>query len=167
MDDASLHDLAARAGQALASRGLRLTTAESCTGGGIGAAITMVAGSSGWYERGYVTYSNDAKRTELGVSADTLARHGAVSEPVVLEMVEGALARSGAQVAVAVSGVAGPGGGTPAKPVGMVCLAWGRSDGVREVRTFRFPGDRAEVRGRSVVAALEGIIDIAGRAFAV
>lgn len=156
-----LHELAAAVGAALSARGDTLTTAESCTGGGVGAAVTLVPGSSGWYERGYITYSNDAKTDELGVSGDTLRLHGAVSEPVVLEMVGGALRRSGATLAVAVSGVAGPGGGTTAKPVGMVCIAWGRSDGLRRSATFRFDGDRDAVRGASVRAALEGVLDMA------
>ena len=157
-----LRELAGLVGTALSARGDKLTTAESCTGGGVGAAVTLVPGSSGWYERGYITYSNDAKTDELGVSGDTLQVHGAVSEPVVLEMVDGALRRSGATLAVAVSGVAGPGGGTTAKPVGMVCIAWGRSDGLRRSATFRFGGDRDAVRGASVVAALEGVLEMAG-----
>ena len=157
-----LRELAGLVGTALSARGDKLTTAESCTGGGVGAAVTLVPGSSGWYERGYITYSNDAKTDELGVSGDTLRVHGAVSEPVVLEMVDGALRRSGATLAVAVSGVAGPGGGTTAKPVGMVCIAWGRSDGLRRSATFRFGGDRDAVRGASVVAALEGLLEMAG-----
>src|SRR5450631_4267689 len=101
-----------------------LVTAESCTGGGIGEAVTMVPGSSEWFERGFITYTNTAKREMLGVRAETLEQYGAVSEPTVREMAAGALAASHAQVAVAVSGVAGPAGGTPDKPVGMVCLAW-------------------------------------------
>jgi nicotinamide-nucleotide amidase len=156
-----LHELAAAVGASLGARGDTLTTAESCTGGGVGAAVTLVPGSSGWYDRGYITYSNDAKIAELAVSGETLRVHGAVSEPVVLEMVDGALHRSGATVAVAVSGVAGPGGGTPGKPVGMVCIAWGRSDGLRRSCTFRFDGDRDAVRSASVVAALEGVLEMA------
>jgi nicotinamide-nucleotide amidase len=156
-----LHELAGRVGAALSARGDTLTTAESCTGGGVGAAVTLVPGSSGWYERGYITYSNVAKTEELGVSAETLRVHGAVSEPVVLEMVDGALRRSGATLAVAVSGVAGPGGGTPAKPVGMVCIAWGRCEGLRRSATFRFDGDRDTVRGASVLAALDGVLEMA------
>jgi nicotinamide-nucleotide amidase len=156
-----LYELAASVGAALSARGDTLTTAESCTGGGVGAAVTLVPGSSGWYERGYITYSNAAKTEELGVSGETLQVHGAVSEPVVLEMVDGALRRSGATLAVAVSGVAGPGGGTPAKPVGMVCIAWGRSDGLRRSATFCFDGDRDMVRGASVLAALDGVLEMA------
>ncbi|HEY9101890.1 nicotinamide-nucleotide amidohydrolase family protein, partial [Chitinimonas sp.] len=115
--------LAEQLGKALLARGWRVTAAESCTGGGIASAITDIAGSSGWFDMGWVTYSNEAKQRLLGVAPTTLAEHGAVSEPVVREMALGALQAAGADLAVAVSGVAGPSGGTPAKPVGTVCLA--------------------------------------------
>ena len=113
MADALLYDLAERTGRVLEARGLMMATAESCTGGWIAEAITMIPGSSAWLDHGLVTYTNAAKQEMLGVRAETLERHGAVSEPVVLEMVEGALKASHAKVAVAVSGVAGPSGGTP------------------------------------------------------
>src|SRR5690606_25324764 len=115
--------LAQQLGEALAARGWRITTAESCTGGGIAAAITDIAGSSAWFERGYVTYSNAAKSEMLGVSASLIAHYGAVSEAVVVAMARGACAASGCELGVAVSGVAGPGGGSPDKPVGTVWLA--------------------------------------------
>lgn len=156
--DQELHALSVRTGEALTRAGLMLATAESCTGGGIGAAVTMVAGSSRWYEGGFVTYSNGAKQSLLGVPPETLLRHGAVSEATVVAMVDGALARTRAGMAVAVSGVAGPGGGTLTKPVGMVCIAWGLADGRREVRTYRFAGDREAVRRQTVLEALGGVI---------
>ncbi len=121
--DSELDPLARRLGECLAARGWMLATAESCTGGWIAAAVTAIGGSSAWFDRGFVTYSNDAKVDMLGVSPHTLATHGAVSEETVREMAAGALARSRAQLAVAVSGIAGPSGGTAAKSVGMVCLA--------------------------------------------
>ena len=144
------------AGQLL-RRGWWLSCAESCTGGGIAAALTDVAGSSAWFDRGFVTYSNQAKKEMLGVSADTLAAFGAVSRETALEMATGALARSAAQLSVAVTGIAGPGGGSPDKPVGTVWLAWAsaeRADAVRE----HFSGDRAAVRAATVDAALRGLL---------
>lgn len=146
-------------GQALAARGLRLVTAESCTGGGIAAALTEIPGSSAWFERGYVTYSNAAKMQSLGVLPATLAVHGAVSAETVREMALGALAHAEAEVAVAVSGIAGPDGGSPDKPVGTVWIAWARSgvDGA-PARRFVFPGDRAAVRAAAVRAALAGVL---------
>ena len=151
--------LAERVGRALAARRLKLATAESCTGGLIAGAITDVAGSSGWFDRGFVTYSNDAKTEMLGVRAETLAAHGAVSEATAAEMAAGALGRSRADIAVAVTGVAGPDGGTPAKPVGTVCFAWARRGGDITTATRRFPGDRAAVRDATVNAALQGLLD--------
>jgi nicotinamide-nucleotide amidase len=158
--DEELYRLAARLGRALKRQGLMIATAESCTGGWIGQAITMVPGSSDWFERGFITYTYISKREMLGVSGQTLARHGAVSEQVVREMARGALARSHAQVAVAISGVAGPGGGTPEKPVGTVCLAWAMKRGKLVVETKRFRGDRDAVRRRSVAHALRGALKI-------
>ena len=161
MDDAGLYELAVRLGAALKARGLFLATAESCTGGWIGQAVTAVAGSSEWYDRGFIAYSNDAKRDLLNVSQQTLESHGAVSEAAVREMALGALAKSRARLAVAVSGVAGPSGGTPAKPVGTVCLAWA-GEGVESVAVTRhFPGDREAVRRQTVAAALEGLLALA------
>lgn len=158
--DQALYRLAARLGRALKRRELMIATAESCTGGWIGQAVTMVPGSSEWFERGFITYTYISKREMLGVRSRTLARHGAVSEPVVAEMARGALARSHAQVAVAISGVAGPTGGTPDKPVGTVCLAWALKRGPLIVETRRFRGDRDAVRRRSVAHALRGVLKI-------
>jgi nicotinamide-nucleotide amidase len=158
-----LIDLADNLGRALAARGWRVATAESCTGGLVAGAITDVAGSSGWFDRGFVTYSNEAKVELLGVRPETLAGYGAVSEPTVREMAAGALDRSRADIVVAVTGVAGPGGGTPEKPVGLVWLAWGiRGEGVDAV-SRRVPGDRAAVREATVAAALAGLIERAGQ----
>lgn len=158
MADRTLYQLAERVGHALKSRGLMLATAESCTGGWVSEAITMVPGSSDWFERGFVTYTYISKREMLGVSDDTLGRHGAVSENAVREMVTGALKHSHAQVAVAVSGTAGPAGGTPDKPVGTICFAWGLKDGAPESGTRHFAGDREAVRKQSVEHALTGIL---------
>jgi nicotinamide-nucleotide amidase len=141
-----------------------LVTAESCTGGWIAEAVTMVPGSSEWFERGYVTYTYISKREMLGVRQSTLGAHGAVAEEVVREMAEGALERSHAQVAVAVSGVAGPGGGTPGKPVGTVCFAWAAKDKATRAQTKRFDGDREAVRRRSVEHALRGVLETLSRA---
>jgi nicotinamide-nucleotide amidase len=161
-DDPELYALAERAGRALEARGLMIATAESCTGGWVSQAITMVPGSSAWFDRGFVTYTYISKREALGVRAETLERHGAVSEPVVSEMVRGALERSHAQIAVAVSGTAGPSGGTPEKPVGTVCFAWGVQGRDARTETCRFPGSRYDVRRQSVVHALEEAIELAG-----
>lgn len=152
-----LYPLSRQLGEALRARGWRATTAESCTGGGVASAITMVAGSSDWFEYGFVTYANGAKESLLGVTAATLERHGAVSEPVVREMAEGALRASGADLAVAISGVAGPGGGTEDKPVGTVWFAWAAPDGTTAER-HRIDGDRDEVRRQAVVIALRGLL---------
>ena len=134
-----------------------LATAESCTGGWAAQAVTAIAGSSEWFERGFVTYSNAAKRELLGVAKKTLDRYGAVSEPVAREMARGALRRSHATVALAITGVAGPGGGTPGKPVGTVCFAWAYRGKVRSERR-RFTGGRQAVRRKSVLHALKGAI---------
>ena len=142
---------------ALRARGWMLATAESCTGGGIAAACTDLAGSSDWFERGFVTYSNAAKTDLLGVPAELIARHGAVSEPVARAMAEGALAHARAQVALAVTGVAGPGGGSADKPVGTVWFSWGLP-GVTETECRHFDGDRAAVRAQTVVHALAGLL---------
>jgi len=155
--------LAAQVGGALKAHGLMLATAESCTGGGVAQAITGVAGSSAWFERGFVTYSNLAKQQMLDVSEATLGQHGAVSEAVVREMVAGALANSAAQVALAVSGIAGPEGGTPDKPVGTVWFAWGLKNGVTQAQRRQINGNRAEVRAQAVHIALQGVIDLLGR----
>jgi len=159
----TLYRLAEKVGAALKSRRLMLATAESCTGGWIAEAITMVPGSSDWFERGFVTYTYISKREMLGVKEETLGKHGAVAEEVVREMVTGALARSHAQVAVAVSGIAGPSGGTPEKPVGTVCFAWGTRDGTQRSETKRYPGNREAVRKLSVEHALKGVLAVLAR----
>lgn len=160
MSDNVLFELAERIGMALKAQGLMLATAESCTGGWIAQAVTAVPGSSEWFERGFVTYTYISKREMLGVSEDTLSRHGAVSEETVREMVAGALAHSHAQVALAVSGTAGPGGGTPDKPVGTVCLAWAVKNGEPRSATRRFSGNREKVRQAAVKNALEGVLEL-------
>jgi len=137
-----------------------LTTAESCTGGGVAQAITEVAGSSVWFERGFVTYSNLSKQQMLNVSASTLLQHGAVSETTVREMVAGALARSGAQVALAVSGIAGPEGGTADRPVGTVWFAWGMVTDTCVSCLHRLSGDRKQIREQAVRIALQGVLDL-------
>lgn len=161
--DEDLFKLAVKVGQHLLGTGRRITTAESCTGGFIGKVITDVPGSSQWYETGYVTYANSAKTTLLGVLPAELEAHGAVSEPVVKAMAIGALERSGADVAVAVSGVAGPGGGTPGKPVGTVWFGWAWKHG-RSVRTQTrlkvFKGDRDAVRRKAVLNALTLVLEV-------
>jgi nicotinamide-nucleotide amidase len=156
--DAELTELAGRTGALLESAGWMLATAESCTGGWIAEAMTAIAGSSGWFDTGFVTYSNSAKHRLLGVPEALLATHGAVSEPVVRAMVAGALAGSAAQVAVAVSGVAGPSGGTTAKPVGTVWLAWAWPGQPVFARRCHFEGDRTAIRRQTVVHALETIL---------
>ena len=138
---------------ALRARGWKLAAAESCTGGLIAGACTALAGSSDWFDRGFVTYSNEAKLELLGVEAALIAAHGAVSEEVARAMVAGALARSRAQLAVAVTGIAGPGGAVPGKPVGTVWLAWGTAEATGAVR-LQLAGDRTAVRARTVAAAL-------------
>ncbi len=159
-DETAVLEDARRLGALLAARGWRAATAESCTGGLVAAAITAIAGSSAWFERGFVTYSNLAKEELLRVDGAELRRHGAVSEPVAAAMAEGALSRSGADVAVAVTGIAGPDGGTPDKPVGTVCLAFARRDQSTVVVQRHFAGDRAAVRAASVHAALQGLADM-------
>jgi nicotinamide-nucleotide amidase len=159
MSDALTDALAAELGSLLAARKWRVTAAESCTGGLVAGAITSVAGSSGWFDQSYVTYSNDAKSERLGVGADLIASHGSVSEPVAKAMASGALAAARADLAVAITGIAGPGGATPDKPVGTVCFAWTTGDGAIEAKTHHFDGDRTAVRRASVVAALEGLIE--------
>lgn len=153
--------LADQVGLALKRAGATLATAESCTGGGIAEAVTRIAGSSGWLERGWVTYSNKAKAVELGVSPAVIRDNGAVSEAVVRAMAEGARARAGVTWTVAVSGVAGPDGGTAEKPVGTVWLAWAGPDGVSAERQL-FQGDRAEVRRQTVERALSGLLEKMG-----
>ena len=155
IDLALITPLVAPLADALRAKGWRLATAESCTGGLIAAACTTLAGSSDWFERGFVTYSNAAKVQQLGVDAALLERQGAVSEAVVGAMVAGALIRSPADIAVAVTGIAGPGGAVPGKPVGTVWLAVMRRGGVAQVERLQLDGDRANVRAQTVIIALQ------------
>ncbi len=152
-----IDELVTQLGQLLISRDWRITTAESCTGGLIAGAMTDVSGSSCWFEQGVVTYSNRAKQNLLGVPSYIFDQHGAVSEACVLAMASGALRASGADIAVSVSGVAGPGGGSAQKPVGTVWLAWAWGESV-EAQHFLFSGQRSEVRMQAVVRALHGSI---------
>ena len=152
-----MDELALRLGARLKAAKAVLATAESCTGGWAAQLVTSVAGSSAWFDRGFVTYSNAAKQELLGVQAETLRTHGAVSEQTAREMALGALARSQATVTLSITGVAGPGGGTPDKPVGMVCFAWARN-GQARTETQLFSGDRESVRRQSVIRALEGVL---------
>lgn len=152
--------LARLLGRRCKKRHVVLATAESCTGGGIATAITRISGSAKWFDRGFVTYSNAAKHELLGVRRPTLAAHGAVSEEVAGEMARGALARSPADVAVAVTGIAGPTGGSRAKPVGTVWFAWASRDGLVQTRRLRFPGNRVQVRLATVYVALQGLNDL-------
>lgn len=154
-----LDRLSAELGQLLLERQLVLATAESCTGGGVAMAVTETAGSSAWFDRAFVTYSNEAKMEMLAVNADVLATHGAVSEAIVVEMAHGALRCSKATTTVAISGVAGPGGGSQEKPVGMVCFAWVDSLGWSYTMTQHFDGDRSQVRQKAVYCALEVLRD--------
>ncbi len=154
----SIEQLAEELVSKLSAASQSVATAESCTGGGVAQALTAVPGSSRCFGYGIVSYSNEAKQSVLGVSAVTLREHGAVSEPVVREMADGALALSGADFAVAVSGVAGPGGGTGDKPVGTVWFAWARRGAGTKTVLHRLGGDRAAVRAESVRLALEGLI---------
>ena len=157
-----MNQLSAQVGEALKSHSLMLVTAESCTGGGVASSVTDIAGSSSWFDRGFVTYTNQAKMDMLGVSPATLLRFGAVSEATVREMVEGALHHSQGHVALAVSGIAGPGGGTAEKPVGTVWFAWGLKDGVCVARLHYLEGDRVAIRKQAVRIALEGVLELIG-----
>ena len=159
MPHETLTTLAIVVGARLKARGLRLATAESCTGGWVAGAVTAIAGSSAWFDRGFVTYSNDAKMEMLGVSAATLEAFGAVSEQTAGEMAAGALAHSHAQLALSITGVAGPGGGSAEKPVGMVCFGWAGEGGAPLVITRNFSGDRESVRRQSVICALQGVVE--------
>jgi len=155
--DEALRELASATGEQLAAKRLTLCTAESCTGGWIAKTVTDIAGSSAWFDCGLAAYSYEAKQGLLGVRPQTLEEFGAVSRETVMEMVSGALVHSGAGVAVAVTGIAGPGGGTEDKPVGTVWIAWKRRGGYPRAELFHFDGDRESVRRQTVAAALEGI----------
>ena len=152
--------LARRLGIVAKRRGVDITTAESCTGGGVATAITRISGSAKYFERGFVTYSNIAKKEMLGVSRHSLKLYGAVSEQVAIEMAKGALRHSHADISVSVTGIAGPTGGAPGKPVGTVFFAWGVRGGPVQARHFRFKGDRVAVRMQSVYVAIQGLIDL-------
>lgn len=144
----------------LLKKNLKLTTAESCTGGWVAKLCTDLAGSSAWFDRGFVTYSNEAKMEMLAVSAATLDKYGAVSEQTTAEMASGAITHSHGDVAVSISGIAGPTGGSAEKPVGMVCFGWAINDDVTETATLYFEGDRDQVRRQAVVAAVEGLLKL-------
>ena len=151
--------LAIETGERLRARGWLLATAESCTGGMIGAAITDIAGSSAWFDRGFITYSNEAKIELLGVPTGLIAAAGAVSEAVARAMAEGAIAHSHANASVSVTGIAGPGGAQPGKPVGMICFAWAFQDRPAVAETRIFDGNRAAIRAATVCHALLGLVD--------
>ena len=162
MTEDDVTELARKLGRACRKKGVVIATAESCTGGGIATAITRISGSAKWFERGFVTYSNVAKKEMLGVDAKTLKAHGAVSEEVAREMAKGALAHSHADVAVSVTGIAGPTGAAPGKPVGTVHFAWTHRGGRTQHRKFIFPGGRVEVRMQTVYVAIQGLIELVG-----
>jgi nicotinamide-nucleotide amidase len=158
--DSELAALSQRVGERLRQQRATLATAESCTGGWTAQVVTHTAGSSEWFERGFVTYSNAAKHDMLGVSPATLAAHGAVSVETAAEMAAGALAHSAATVSLAITGVAGPGGGSAEKPVGTVCFAWCRRGQTPLTAQARFDGDREAIRRQSVVQALDGLLRV-------
>ena len=159
-DDAALDRLAHALGERLLATRHMLVTAESCTGGWIAKCMTDVAGSSAWFDCGMAAYSYEAKQALLGVRPQTLEVHGAVSRECVVEMVSGALVHSGATIAVAVTGIAGPGGGSPDKPVGTVWIGWKRRGGYARAQVFHFDGDREAVRRQTVGQALAGIAEL-------
>ena len=158
-----LEALAADVGALLLSNGQRLVTAESCTGGWVAQCLTSIAGSSQWFERGFVCYSNEAKQEMLGVESDTLRLHGAVSEAVAAAMASGALRHSHADWALAITGIAGPGGASTGKPVGTVCFGWAGPEGFVELETCHFSGTREDVRAHSVAHACTGLLKRATR----
>lgn len=153
----AIFTLSTQVGKALQEKGLLLATAESCTGGGVAQAVTDVNGSSAWFERGFVTYSNAAKTGMLGVPTALIAAHGAVSEEVAAAMAQGSLDHSDAQVAVSTTGIAGPTGGVPGKPVGTVCFGWAK-DGRVQTQRLVFAGDRQAVREQAVAHALRELL---------
>ena len=150
-------ELAARVGQSLQKRGLLLTTAESCTGGGIAQAITDIAGSSDWFDCGFITYSNASKTELLDVPAALIAQHGTVSEEIAAAMAQGALSNSNAHVTLSTTGIAGPGGAVPGKPVGTICFGWAKGEELHTERLV-FSGDRQQIREQTVVHALRGLL---------
>jgi len=160
--DALMLEMAERLGQALLRHRLRLATAESCTGGGLANAITAIPGSSQWFERGFITYSNEAKLEMLSVPHEMLASHGAVSEPTAASMAIGVLVHTPADVAASITGIAGPDGGTPEKPVGTVCLGWSRRRGRTHTAKVLFEGDRTRIREQAILTAMQGLLDMLG-----
>lgn len=160
MGDDELLKLSSALGLALKKQGWMLSLAESCTGGMAAQYITAVAGSSAWFDASFVTYSNQAKTRMLGVSPETIAQYGAVSEQTALEMAFGALAHSQADLAAAITGIAGPDGGSVDKPVGTVCFAWATNDGIQETITYQFSGNREMVRKESVKTVFEGLLSL-------
>lgn len=159
--NSSITSLTQQLAQTLLTKGFKIALAESCTGGLLAAYLTSLAGSSSWFERGFVTYSNQAKEESIGVSQELIEQYGAVSEEVAKAMAEGALNHSLAQVSVAITGIAGPGGGSANKPVGMVCFAWGmRVDDQIQTRsqTKQFSGDRQSIREQACVYAIESLL---------
>ncbi len=159
-NDHDLYQLAERLGQTLLDQQLCLATAESCTGGWVGKVMTDVAGSSSWYERGFITYTNQAKQDQLAVSAATLQAHGAVSEATAQAMAAGVLQFSHAQLSLAITGIAGPSGGSEQKPVGLVWFAWSRKEAQTIATSQVFKGDREAVRRQAVLYALEGVFQL-------
>lgn len=155
-----MNELAERVGERLLEAKQTLVTAESCTGGWVAQVVTSVAGSSAWFERGFVTYSNDAKHEALGVPRDVLRKHGAVSEETARAMALGALAHSRATLALSITGIAGPGGGSAEKPVGTVCFGWAARGRDPVTQTRLFGGDRESVRRQSVIHALERALEL-------
>lgn len=160
MSEQQLEILATQLGEAALSHDYLIATAESCTGGGLAEVITRIAGSSQWFDRSFVTYSNDAKKEMLNVQETTLDEYGAVSEQTAHEMVLGTLKNSHADIVVSITGIAGPGGGTDEKPVGTVCFAWGDRIAEVKIATLNFEGDRQSIRMQSCMMALQGLIDL-------
>lgn len=158
MDQQTLETLAGELGRRLLTQGQKLATAESCTGGWVAQCLTSMAGSSAWFDRGFVTYSNESKQEMLGVSPDTLNTHGAVSEATAIAMAQGALRHSHADWTLAITGIAGPAGGSDEKPVGTVCFAWASTDDHLSCETRLFEGNREDVRAQSVIHALNGLL---------
>ena len=160
IDDQKLEQLAKELGEILIQRGLMLVSAESCTGGWIGQTVTSIPGSSRWYERGFITYSNNSKSEMLGVRRRSLEEFGAVSEQIASEMAAGAISSSHAQVSIAVTGIAGPGGAAEGKPVGMICHSWVIKNGLARTTVCFLEGNRESIRKRAVAIALQGAIDL-------
>ena len=160
MTEEDVTELARTLGRLARARGVDIATAESCTGGGVATAITRISGSAKYFDRGFVTYTNLAKKQMLGVTQRSLGNYGAVSEDVAAEMARGAIRHSAADVSVAITGIAGPTGGSRSKPVGLVWFAWAVRGGAVQTRCFRFKGNRTEIRLQSVAVALQGLIDL-------